>query len=351
MLLMAPGASGLSAALDIQYAITGTLGTKGWYVSNVTVKWTVTGETSSHPDCSTRTLGTDTQGQKVTCLARNDNTGEEASKSVTIKLDKTPPAVSAAPKRAPDANGWYNRPLTVAFAGTDATSGVAVCSSKRYRGPDKASASVTGSCTDNAGNVAGGLFVFKYDATAPRLFAVTTKPGNRSAQVTWRKSADTRVVEVRRAPGRKGQGESVVYRGSKTGFRDTGLRVGRKYEYRVAGVDQAANRSVRKIDVVATGALLRPAPAERVTSPLAFAWTPAKRANYYNLQLFFRGQKVLSEWPLHPSYHLGRTWIYQGRRYRLQPGVYRWYVWPGMGRISAARFGRLLGSSSFVVKK
>jgi hypothetical protein len=31
--------------------------------------------------------------------------------------------------------------------------------------------------------------------------------------------------------------------------------------------------------------------------------------------------------------------------------VYRWYVWPGFGRISAARYGRLLGSSTFVVAK
>ena len=60
---------------------------------------------------------------------------------------------------------------------------------------------------------------------------------------------------------------------------------------------------------------------------------------------------VLSAWPAHPGYQLRRTWRYKGRRYKLRPGVYRWYVWPGIGRISAGRFGPMLGSSTFVVTK
>jgi hypothetical protein len=178
---------------------------------------------------------------------------------------------------------------------------------------------------------------------------VTTKLGNRSAQVAWRKSTDTQVVEVVRAPGRKGQGETVVYRGSETGFRDIGLIVGHKYEYRVIGVDEAANRAEHKVNFIATGPLLSPAPGERVTSPPYLVWTPVRRASYYNIQLY-RGRKVLSAWPTGPSYRLRRTWSYKGRRYRLRPGTYRWYVWPGYGRISAGRYGlRPVGSSTFVV--
>jgi hypothetical protein len=141
----------------------------------------------------------------------------------------------------------------------------------------------------------------------------------------------------------------VVCRGSETGFRDTGLVVGRKYEYRVAGVDEAANRAEHKVDVVATGPLLSPPPAARVTSPPTLVWTAVRKTSYYNLQLFFRGRKVLSAWPARPIFRLRRTWTHNGRRYRLRPGVYRWYIWPGLGQISAARYGRLLGSSTFVV--
>ena len=274
--------------------------------------------------------------------------GDQTSKTVTIKMDKTPPLASALPERATDANGWYNRPLTVSSSGTDATSGMGTCSSARYIGPDSPGAAVVGSCPDLAGNVTYTSYSFKYDATAPSITALSTKVGNRSAQLAWRKSIDTQIIEVLRAPGRAGQGETLVYRGSETGYRDTGLVVGRKYEYRVVGVDEAANRAEQKVGVVATGALLSPAPAERVTAPPNLVWTPAKRASYYNIQLI-RGRRVLSAWPVRPSFQLRRTWLYKGRRYRLRPGVYRWYVWPGYGRISAARYGRPLGSSSFVV--
>jgi hypothetical protein len=344
MLLFAPGAS--ANPPEISVTTLGTLGANGWYRSNVTINWTVVGAGSS-TGCDAVTLSVDTPGTKITCSAING--GDETIKSVTIKLDKTRPTVAAAPDRPADANGWYNRPLSVALSGTDATSGIASCSSSQYSGPDNASALLAGSCADNAGNAASGAFGFKYDATPPSLFAVAAKRGNRLAELAWRKSSDTQLVEILRAPGRNGEGETLVYRGSETGFRDTGLVVGRKYEYRVIGADAAANRAEQKVDLVATGALLSPTPAERVTTPPNLVWTAAKGASYYNVQLFFRGRKVLSAWPVRPTFRLRRAWVYNGRRYRLRAGVYRWYVWPGIGRISADRFGRMLGSSTFVV--
>ena len=208
----------------------------------------------------------------------------------------------------------------------------------------------SGSCTDGAGNVAGAALPFKYDATAPSLTEVTTKPGNRSAQLSWRASSDTTLVEVLRAPGRNGEGQSTVYQGSASGYLDTGLIVGRQYEYRVATRDEAANRSEQTTKMVATGALLSPAPAEQVTAPPRLAWTPVKGASYYNVQVI-RGRRILSAWPVHPGFQLRRTWTYKGRRHTLRPGVYRWYVWPGIGRRSANRYGPLLGSSTFVVVK
>ena len=35
---------------------------------------------------------------------------------------------------------------------------------------------------------------------------------------------------------------------------------------------------------------------------------------------------------------------------KLEAGLYRWYVWPGFGPKAAARYGRLIGSSSFRVR-
>jgi hypothetical protein len=346
MLVIAPGASG--GAPVITPVIIGTLGSNGWYTSNVTVNWVFDAPVESSTGCDAKTIQADTTGTTLTCSATRD--GYTTTVSKTFKVDKTLPSAVPVPGRAPDANGWYNHAVTVAFSGTDGTSGIESCSSTGYGGPDNATATVAGSCRDIAGNVVGASFAFKYDATPPSVFAVTTKRGNRSAELTWRMSADTQVIEVLRAPGRNGEGETVVYRGNATGYRDTGLVVGSKYEYRVAGIDVAANRTEHKVDFVATGALLYPAAAERVTSPPSLAWIRVKGASYYNVQLV-RGRKVLSAWPLRTNFRLRRTWTYKGRRYRLRPGVYRWYVWPGFGRISAARYGRLLGSSTFVVSK
>ena len=196
-------------------------------------------------------------------------------------------------------------------------------------------------------------FPFKYDATPPSLFGTTATHGNRSAQISWRSPATRGSSRSSERPAGTDKGESGIYRGSATGVKDTGLVVGRKYEYRVIGVDEAANRAEQKLNLVATGALLSPTPGLRITSksPPTLVWAPAKGATYYNLQLI-RGRKVLSAWPVRPSFRLRRTWLYNGRRYRLEPGVYRWYVWPGYGRISAARYAnRPLGSSTFVVTK
>ena len=344
LLVLAPQAA--ADPPDIQVSILGTLGSNGWYRSNVTISWTVAGASNS-TGCDARTLTVDTPGTKITCSAESG--GDSTSKSVTIKLDKTPPTAAAVASRPPDANGWYNRPVDVAFTGGDGTSGLEGCSTAQYAGPDNASAAVAGSCRDIAGNTTPASFRFKYDATAPTLFAVTAKRGNRSAELAWRNSTDTEHIEILRAPGRGGAGESVVFRGSATSYRDTGLAVGRKYEYRVTGVDAAANRAEQKADVVATGALLSPTPAERVTAPPYLVWTAVKKASYYNVQLVRGGKKVLSAWPSRPGFRLRRTWSYNGRRYRLRPGVYRWYVWPGRGKITAGHYGALLGSSTFVV--
>jgi hypothetical protein len=342
--LVLPASAASEPAITFDRHVDGVPGTNGWYVSNVHVYWTWDPPPSDAHGCNPRTLDTDGVTH-FDCVASWGGTTLEDKFDVYI--DKTAPAVTGHASRPPDANGWYNKPVTVMFSGTDATSGVAGCSGLVYAGPDSGNASVAGTCTDNAGNVGRANFGFAYDSTPPTLGKVTTKHGNRSLLLTWSVSPDTQVTQVTRSGGGAKGPAKVVYRGTGDTFRDKGLRVGAKYEYTVTAFDQASNAAARAIAVTATGALINPVPGERVTSRPRLAWLPVKGASYYNVQLI-RGGRILSAWPTRANFKVPRTWIYHGHRYRLKPGVYRWYVWPGFGKLAQARYGRLLGSSSFV---
>ena len=82
LLVFAPQAA--ATPPDIQVTIFGTLGSNGWYRSNVTVNWDVTGEENSS-GCDARTLTADTAGTKITCTATSGGGLEESIKSVTVK--------------------------------------------------------------------------------------------------------------------------------------------------------------------------------------------------------------------------------------------------------------------------
>jgi hypothetical protein len=346
--LALPSAAGSQTDVgSISAAIRGTLGATGWYVSNVTVNWAIDPPPNSSTGCDAFTLTTDTTGTSRTCSATWDDGSD--TKTVTIKIDKTAPAVQAVPSRPPDANGWYNHPVSVSFAGSDATSGLAVagCSSATYSGPDTGNAAVAGTCTDNAGNVGRATYGFSYDATPPSLAKVTATHGYRSIRLSWTASPDTQVVQVTRS--RSSSPSKLVYSGTASAFRDKGLRPGAKYRYTVTAFDPAANPASKALAVTATGRLINPFPGERVSSRPRLAWLPVKGATYYNVQLI-RGGRILSAWPRHAHFKLPRRWVYQGYHYGLRRGVYHWYVWPGFGRLAQAHYGRMVGSSAFVYR-
>ena len=160
--------------------IVGTKGTNDWYTSDVSVSWSVTDAESpvtSQTGCDTQNITADTTGVTFTCSATSAG-GTSTSQPVTIKRDATKPIVaSATPERAPNAAGWYNAPLKVAFDGLDATSGIASCGSPTYSGPDGASVTASATCTDNAGNISSPVsFALNYDATPPTVVSATPSP-------------------------------------------------------------------------------------------------------------------------------------------------------------------------------
>jgi hypothetical protein len=334
------GAAGDSVVRHVD----GTLGANGWYVSNVHVYWTFSPPPLSDPGCQARMLTTDGV-TSFDCVASLAGGGTYVDK-FAVSVDKTAPAVHGVPSRPPDANGWYNKPVAVSFSGTDATSGIAGCSSATYSGPASAAAVVSGTCTDKAGNIGRASIRFAYDATPPPAPAdVTVKHGDKTVLLNWKASSDTTLVRLMRANAK--EAPKLVYSGPARSFEDQGLRPGAKYTYTLTGFDAASNSSTADtVDVTATGRLIEPFPGETVTSPLRLFWVPVKGANYYNVQLI-KGHKVLSAWPARASFKVPHKWVYHGHHYRLRHGVYRWYVWPGFGKRARAKYGRLLGSSTF----
>ncbi len=143
----------------------------GWYNQAVDVVFTGTDGTSGIDTCTTvNYAGPDSADVTVngTCTDEAGNTSTPVASSA-FDYDATAPiGVSGAPNRPADHNGWYNHAVDVVFSGTDATSGIASCTSANYTGPDGEDVTVNGTCTDEAGNTSGAVaFTFKYDATPP----------------------------------------------------------------------------------------------------------------------------------------------------------------------------------------
>lgn len=144
----------------------------GWNNTDATVNWDCADEEGGSGVVSptvSATLTTDGAGQSAqgTCA---DNAGNTASDTQTgINIDKTAPdSVVGVMSRPPDtADGWYTRPVTINFEGTDGTSGIDSCFSYEYAFPDSANAFSIGSCADVAGNSAIAAKGFKFDMEAP----------------------------------------------------------------------------------------------------------------------------------------------------------------------------------------
>ncbi len=343
-----------SATPVVKPTLFGTAGDNGWYRSKVTVNWAVSDDegkaiiAEDPSGCAPVTLTADTQGTALSCKATNSD-GVSVFFPLSLRVDQTPPVLGPpAPNRPPDAGGWFNRPVGIAWSGSDATSGIAGCTSTTYAGPDDAAAAVSGTCTDRAGNVsAPRSTTLAYDATAPALDGVSATPAEAAVQLRWTASPDAVSVRVERSPGRAGAASSPVYEGTGNGVDDEGLQGNTRYTYTLTAVDAAGNARTATASAVPTGTLLAPAPGANVAHPPRLRWRFIKGARYYNVQLFRGKRKILSAWPTTPHLQLRSTWTYRGRRQRLAPGRYRWYVWPGYGPRHHHRYGKLLGRRTF----
>jgi hypothetical protein len=334
-----------------------------WYNHPVGFSASGTDNLSGIASCNSGTIG-DSGSVAAGCT---DNAGNVGGGGVGVNYDSGAPSIDSITfDRPPDSNGWYNHPVRVTFHGSDGGSGIDACTDVTYPGPDTTSTTVNGTCSDKAGNRAGGTSAaFRYDATPPTLSNLGFDWDDGTATLTWTASPDTKAIEIVRTPGTAGADPSTVFKGLASSFEDTGLTNKVKYVYTINGYDEAGNKASESVSIVPGAKLYSPARGSIVTSLPLLAWRPIGGASYYNLQVYYgvgtalrrvasltvSGRKVMSAWPLQPRFRMTKSWTYKGKARKLAPGHYRWYVYPGIGKRTAHKYGPLIGQSDFFVAK
>ena len=178
--------TGPSAALSVT---AGTLGSNGWYTSNVTVHAAGTDSVSGPVTCTPDQLQTtETAGQTFNGSCTNNAGLSTNAAPLTVKLDKTAPVITdLGPTTAANGNGWYQTDVVNQFKASDALSGLnAACESafpdpvsggrrqdKTTSGEGAAVTVTSNGCTDLAGNTAAAKTsaAFKIDKTKPNASA------------------------------------------------------------------------------------------------------------------------------------------------------------------------------------
>jgi probable HAF family extracellular repeat protein len=154
----------------------------GWFTEPVTVRFqgsdALSGVTACSPDVQVLLEGSNVSSPSGTCTDVAGNLSAEA-RAEGLKLDRTAPAVTSTRFPFANAAGWNNEPVTVTFSGTDATSGVASCTSAIVLSVDGAGQTASGTCVDRAGLV-GSLLVtdIRIDRTPPTASAQASAAPN-----------------------------------------------------------------------------------------------------------------------------------------------------------------------------
>lgn len=339
----------------ITYTIDGIAGTNGWYRGsafgdNVILHWSVSSDTTSTDCLPAITIPGPELGTTLTCWAQNSSGERTEVTTRVIKIDADlPTGVELHVTRPPDHNGWYNHPVLVTWSGSDATSGIAGCSSVDYSGPEGAGVVVQGGCTDLAGNTSSSSVAINYDATPPAFSNVSVGSTPKADVIRWTSSEPAAKVALRRAP-RASTRDVVMFRGTGSSFVDKRIQPGIEYVYTLRAVDEAGNASAETTTVGLPKVLtLRPTPyVPRAAPKPILRWEPVRGAGYYNVQLLRGRKRVLAAWPETRQFGIPGAWKWGGHRYRLRPGHYRWYVWAGFGPQSFASY-RAVGSAQFIV--
>lgn len=167
-----------TTAPTITASLSSAANDSGWHKQDITVTFTCTDDESGIASCpASVTVSTEGAGQVISGTAI-DAAGNEASASVTLNIDKTPPAITSGLNQLPNAAGWNNTDITATFVCLDNLSGVASCPPVQIISTEGPNQTVTGSVVDVAGNTSTDSFVLNIDKTAPTISAIASPAAN-----------------------------------------------------------------------------------------------------------------------------------------------------------------------------
>jgi hypothetical protein len=191
-----------------------------WTNQDVKVEFTCSdaggsGVASGDPDPSNATY--DTEGEFTASSDCSDNAGNSVSKSFGVKIDKTPPTITATLTPAPNAAGWNNSDVTVSFDCADALSGLnpaygnddAGCWNDELVTAEGLTTFVNRTAVDNAGNLASIDVDVRIDKGKPSSSATSPAYNNDdvievSYSASDARSGVKRVDLYAKAPGESG---------------------------------------------------------------------------------------------------------------------------------------------------
>lgn len=162
----------------IMATVSPTPNAAGWNNTNVTVTFTCSDATSGVAICPPAQILTGDGANQVVSGTATDKAGNTASTSVTVKLDKTPPVITASAFPPANAANWNNTPVTVSFVCSDATSGIVNCPQSQIVSADGANQVISGTATDVAGNTAKASVTVNLDQAPPTITATVSPAPN-----------------------------------------------------------------------------------------------------------------------------------------------------------------------------
>jgi FG-GAP-like repeat len=119
---------------------------------------------------ASKTLLFDSEGLYPVAFSATDYAGNiEATHSLLVRVDKTPPTIASTQTPAANGAGWNNSDVTVTFSCADALSGLATCAPPVTVSSDGANQVVTGAAVDRADNSSSTSRTVSLDKTPPVL--------------------------------------------------------------------------------------------------------------------------------------------------------------------------------------